>query len=69
MLYMNTSDNRYAFDFTYLTPDDELHDRLSLQVLERRGAGQWRQIDTFSADAVLFALRESGLLRLREASG
>ena len=69
MLYMTTSDNRYAFDFTYPTPDDELHDRLSLQVLEAHGQGQWRQLDTFSADAVLFALRESGLLRLREASG
>lgn len=69
MLYMTTSDDRYAFDFTYPTPDDELHNRLSLQVLERRGAGQWRQVECFSADAVLFALRESGLLRLREASG
>ena len=69
MLYMTTDDDRYAFDFTYSTPDDELHNRPSLQVLERRGAGQWRQVDTFSADAVLFALRESGLLRLREASG
>ena len=69
MLYMTTSDGNYAFDFTYPTPDDELHNRLSLQVLERRGRDEWRQIDTFSADAVLFALRESGLLRLREASG
>ena len=67
MLYMTTSDDRYAFDFTYPTPDDELHNRLSLQVLERRGPGQWRQIDTFSADALLFALRESGLLRLKES--
>ena len=66
MLYMTTSDDRYAFDFTYPTPDDELHNRLSLQVLERRGRGQWRQIATFSADAVLFAVRESGLLRLTE---
>ena len=69
MLYMTTNDNRFAFDFTYPTPDDELHNWLSLQVLESRGRGQWRQLDTFSADAVLFALRESGLLRLREASG
>ena len=69
MLYMTTSDGNYAFDFTYPTPDDELHNRLSLQVLERRGHGQWAQVDTFSADALLFALRESGLLRLREASG
>ena len=69
MLYMTTSDDRYAFDFTYPTPDDELHNRLSLQVLERRDRGQWRQIDTFSADALLFALRESGLLRLKEAGG
>ena len=69
MLYMTTSDDRYAFDFTYPTPDDELHNRLSLQVLERRGRGQWRQIETFSADAVLFALRESGLLRPRDARG
>ena len=29
MLYMTTSDDRYAFDFTYPTPDDELHNRLS----------------------------------------
>jgi len=69
MLYMTTSDEQYAFDFTYTTPADELHNRLSLQVLERRGQGQWRQDDTFSADALLFALRESGLLRLREVSG
>ena len=69
MLYMTTSDEKIAFDFTYPTPDDELHSRLSLQVLERRGRGQWRQVDTFSADTVLFALRESGLLRPREASG
>ena len=69
MLYMTTSDEQIAFDFTYPTPDDELHNRLALQVLERRGQGRWRQLDTFSADAVLFALRESGLLRLREASG
>ena len=63
MLYMTTSDDRYAFDFTYPTPDDELHNRLSLQVIERRGPSEWRQLDTFSADAVLFALRESGLLK------
>ena len=69
MLYMTTSDDRFAFDFAYSTPDDELHNRLSLQVLEKRGPGQWAQVDTFSADAVLFALRESGLLRLREAGG
>ena len=69
MLYMTTSDERYAFDFAYPTPDDELHNRLSLQVLEHRGPGQWVQLDTFSADAVLFALRESGLLRFRETAG
>ena len=67
MLFITTSDNRYAFDFTYATPDDELHNLLSLQVLERRDGGQWRQLDTFSADALLFALRESGLLRPQEA--
>ena len=69
MLYMTTSDERYAFDFSYSTPDDELHNRLSLQVLERRGRGTWRQVDTFSADALLFALRESGLIRIHEVSG
>ena len=69
MLYMTTTDNRFAFDFAYPTPDDELHNRLSLQVLEARGPGQWRQVDCVSADALLFALRESGLLRLREAGG
>ncbi len=69
MLYMTTSDNRFAFDFAYPTRDDELHNQLSLQVLEARGPGQWRQLDTFSADAVMFALRESGLLKLREAGG
>ena len=69
MLYMTTSDDRFAFDFAYSTPDDELHNRLSLQVLEKRGPGQWAQVDTFSADAVLFALRESGLLRPRETTG
>ena len=67
MLYMTTSDDRYAFDFTCSTPDHGLQNRLNLQALERRGTGQWRQFDTFSADALLFALRESGLLRLREA--
>ena len=67
MLYMTTSDDNYAFDFTYPTPDDEMHNRLALQVLERRGPGRWAQLDTFSADALLFALRESGLLRLRDA--
>ena len=67
MLFMTTTDEHYAF--AYPTPDDELHNRLSLQVLETRGQGQWRQVDTFSADALLFALRESGLLRLREVSG
>ena len=66
MLFMSTSDDRYAFDFTYATPDNELHNLLSLQVLERRGGGQWRQLDKFSVDALLFALRESGLLRPRE---
>ena len=69
MLYMTTSDQKIAFDFTYPTPDDELHNRLSLQVLARQGPGQWRQLDCFSADAVLFALRESGLIRLREVGG
>ncbi len=69
MLYMTTTDNKYAFDFAYPTPDDELHNQLSLQVLERRGPGRWAQVETFSADAVLFALRESGLLRLRETTG
>lgn len=66
---MTTSDDRYAFDFSYPTPDDELHNRLSLQILERRSGGQWRQIETFSADALLFALRESGLLKSRELGG
>ena len=66
MLHMTTSDEKIAFDFTYSTPDDELHNRLSLQVLERSGRGTWKQIDTFSADALLFALRESGLLRTGE---
>lgn len=61
MLFMTTSDDTYA------APDDELHNLLSLQVLERHGGGQWRQVDTFSADALLFALRESGLLKPREA--
>ncbi len=69
MLYMTTSDDRFAFDFAYSTPDDELHDRLALQVLERRGPEEWRRLDTFSADAVMFALRESGLLKMREAGG
>ena len=40
MLYMKTSDNRFAFDFTYPTPGDELHNRLSLHVLESRGPGE-----------------------------
>lgn len=69
MRYMTTSDDRFVFDFASSTPDDELHNRLSLTVLERRGPGLWRQIDTFSASALLFALRESGLIRLREAGG
>ena len=60
-----TYDTSTLLDFTYPTPDDELHDQLALQLLERRGPGQWTQVDTFSADALLFALRESGLLRLR----
>ena len=68
MLYLTTSDEKIAFHFTYPAPDDELHDRLTLRVVERRGRGHWRQLDTFSADAVLFALRESGLLRSGEAT-
>ena len=63
MLYMTTSDQRYAFDFTYPTPDDEMNNRLSLQVLESRGPGEWSQVDCVGADALMFALRESGLLR------
>ena len=47
MLYMTTSDEKITFDFIYLTPDDELHNRLPLQILERRARGQWRQIDTY----------------------
>ena len=69
MLYMTTDDGLYAFDFVYPTPDDELHNQLALQVLERRGPGRWEQVECFSADAVLFALRESGLLRLRQTDG
>ena len=46
MLYMTTSDDNYAFDFAYPPPDHELYNRLSLQVLERRGHGEWRQLDT-----------------------
>ena len=69
MLYMTTTDERHDFDFTYITPDDELHIRLSLQVLECRSRGEWRLVNTFSTDAELFALRESGLLRLKETVG
>ena len=39
MLYMTTSDDRFTFDFAYATPDDELHNQLSLQTLEARGRG------------------------------
>ena len=28
MLYMTTSDEKIAFDFTYPTPDDELHNQI-----------------------------------------
>ena len=30
------------------------------EALERRGRGEWRQIDAFSAEALLLALTESG---------
>ena len=67
MLYMNTSDVRNAFNFTYLTPDDKVQQRLSLQVLERQGRRRWRQVNTFNTDPLLFALRENGRLRLADA--
>ena len=60
MLYMTTSDERYAFDFTYATASVS---RSSQPAIRENGGN----FDTFSADALLFALRESGLLRGREA--
>ena len=65
MIYMTTSDGKFAFDFTYQTPDDELMNRLSLQVLESRGPGEWSRVDCVGPDVLMFALRESGLLKLR----
>ena len=36
---------------------DQLHNRLFRQVLEYRCRGEWRQFDTFSADAAVRAQR------------